>query len=50
MRKKTMKEQSPRLVPRERCYAVDLFVHFHNARQIRKRNHPRYPAPLATMI
>jgi hypothetical protein len=48
-----------RLARRTRCFsrclralrrAVDLFVHFHNARQLRKRKHPRYPAPLATMI
>ncbi len=48
-----------RLARRARCFsrclralrrAVDLFVHFHNARQLRKRKHPRYPAPLATMI
>jgi hypothetical protein len=29
--------------------AVDLFVRFYNARQLRERNCPRYPAPLATM-
>jgi IS1 family transposase len=48
-----------RLGRRSRCFsrcinaltrAVDLFVRFYNARQIRKRKHPRYPAPLATMI
>ena len=48
-----------RLVRRSRCFsrciealrrAVDLFVRFYNARQRRKRKHPRYPAPLATMI
>jgi hypothetical protein len=30
--------------------AVDLFVRFYNARQLKKREYPRYPAPLATMI
>ena len=48
-----------RLARRSRCFsrcvnaltrAVDLFVRFHNARQVRKRKYPRYPAPLATMI
>lgn len=40
---------------RSRCFsrcinalarAVDLFVHCYNARQLRRRKHPRYPAPL----
>jgi hypothetical protein len=48
-----------RLGRRSRCFsrciealrrAVDLFVRFYNARQLRKRKHPRYPAPLATLI
>lgn len=48
-----------RLARRSRCFsrcihalkrAVDLFVRFYNARQLRKCKHPRYPAPLATMI
>ncbi len=48
-----------RLGRRSRCFsrcahaltrAVDLFVRFYNARQIRKRKYPRYPAPLAIMI
>ena len=48
-----------RLGRRSRCFsrcinaltrAVDLFVRFYNARQLRKRKYPRYPAPLATMI
>jgi insertion element IS1 protein InsB len=48
-----------RLGRRSRCFsrcinaltrAVDLFVRFYNARQMRKRKHPRYPAPLATLI
>jgi hypothetical protein len=30
--------------------AVDLFVRFYNARQLRKHKYPRYPAPLATLI
>jgi hypothetical protein len=30
--------------------AVDLFVRFYNARQLRKSKYPRYPAPLAAMI
>lgn len=48
-----------RLVRRSRCFsrcihaltrAVDLFVRCYNARQLRKRKYPRYPAPLAIMI
>jgi IS1 family transposase len=48
-----------RLARRSRCFsrcinaltrAVDLFVRFYNARQMRKRKHPRYPAPLATAV
>ena len=48
-----------RLARRSRCFSrciealrrsVDLFVRFYNARQLRKRKHPRYPAPLVTMI
>ncbi len=48
-----------RLGRRSRCFnrcthalrrAVDLFVRCYNARQLRKRKHPRYPAPLAAMI
>jgi IS1 family transposase len=44
---------------RSRCFsrciqalrrAVDLFVRCYNARQLRKRKYPRYPAPLATFI
>jgi insertion element IS1 protein InsB len=42
-----------RLARKSRCFsrcikalrrAVDLFVHFYNRRQLRKRQHPRYPA------
>ncbi|HYG09368.1 MAG TPA: hypothetical protein VD835_05300 [Pyrinomonadaceae bacterium] len=29
--------------------AVDLFVCCYNARQLKKRKYPRYPAPLAIM-
>ena len=48
-----------RLGRRSRCFsrcinaltrAVDLFVRCYNARQLKKRKYPRYPAPLATMI
>jgi hypothetical protein len=48
-----------RLARRSRCFsrcmealrrAVDLFVRFYNARQLRKRKYPRYPALLATMV
>ena len=48
-----------RLGRRSRCFsqcipalkrAVDLFVRCYNARQLRKRNYPRYPASLATFI
>jgi len=48
-----------RLARRSRCFskcinaltrAADLFVRFYNARQMKKRKCPRYPAPLATMI
>jgi insertion element IS1 protein InsB len=48
-----------RLARRSRCFsrciralsrAVDLFVRFYNARQLRKCKYPRYPAPLATLI
>ncbi len=48
-----------RLARRSRCFsrcllalrrAVDLFVRFYNQRQLRKQTHPRYPAPLATVI
>jgi hypothetical protein len=48
-----------RLARRSRCFsrriraltgAVDLFVRRYNARQIRKRKYPKYPAPLAAMI
>jgi IS1 family transposase len=48
-----------RLARRSRCFsrcihalrrAVDLFVRFYNARQLKKRKYPRYPAPLATLI
>jgi IS1 family transposase len=48
-----------RLGRRSRCFsrcihaltrAVDLFVRCYNARQLRKRKHPRYPAPLTAMI
>lgn len=44
---------------RSRCFsrcinaltrAVDLFVRCYNARQLKKRKHPRYPAPLTAMI
>jgi insertion element IS1 protein InsB len=47
-----------RLGRRSRCFsrciralrrAVDLFVRY-NARQLRKRKYPQYPAPLATFI
>ena len=42
-----------RLIRKSRCFsrcidalrrAVDLFVHFYNQRQLRKRKYPRYPA------
>jgi insertion element IS1 protein InsB len=42
-----------RLARKSRCFsrciealrrAVDLFVHFYNRRQLRKRQHPQYPA------
>jgi IS1 family transposase len=48
-----------RLARRSRCFsrciraltrAVDLFVRCYNARQIRKRKYPKYPAPLTAMI
>ena len=48
-----------RLGRRSRCFsrcilalrrAVDLFVRCYNARQLKKRKHPRYPAPLAALI
>jgi hypothetical protein len=48
-----------RLARHSRCFgcciealrrAIDLFVRLYNARQLRKRKYPRYPAPLATMI
>jgi len=48
-----------RLGRRSRCFsrcidalrrAVDLFVRCYNARQLRKRKHPKYPAALATFI
>jgi hypothetical protein len=48
-----------RLDRRSRCFArsikalrraVELFVRCYNARQLRKREHPRYPAPLAVLI
>lgn len=48
-----------RLGRRSRCFsrciralhrAVDLFVCCYNARQLRKRKYPRYPASLATLI
>jgi IS1 family transposase len=48
-----------RLSRRSRCFsrrinalarAVDLFVRCYNARQLRKRKHPKYPAPLTAMI
>lgn len=48
-----------RLGRRSRCFsrcihalrrAVDLFVRCYNARQLRKRKYPRYPAPLTAMI
>jgi insertion element IS1 protein InsB len=48
-----------RLARKSRCFsrgihalrrAVDLFVRFYNARQLKKRKYPRYPAPLATSI
>jgi hypothetical protein len=48
-----------RLARRSRCFnrcihalrrAVDLFVRFYNARQLRKRKYPRYPSSLAAMI
>jgi IS1 family transposase len=47
------------LARKSRCFArcihalrraVDLFVRFYNARQLKKRKYPRYPAPLATSI
>ena len=48
-----------RLARRSRCFsrclhalrrAVDLFVRCYNARQLRKRKYPRYPAPLAILV
>jgi len=48
-----------RLGRRSRCFsrciralrrAVDLFVRCYNARQLRKRKYPQYPAPLAALI
>lgn len=48
-----------RLGRRSRCFsrcihalrrAVDLFVRCYNARQLRKRKYPQYPASLATFI
>ena len=48
-----------RLARRSRCFsrclraltrAVYLFARCYNARQLRKRKHPRYPAPLTAMI
>ncbi len=48
-----------RLARRSRCFsrciraltrAVDLFVRCYNARQLRKRKYPKYPAPLTAMI
>jgi IS1 family transposase len=44
-----------RLARRSRCIhalakAVDLFVRCYNARQLRKRKYPKYPAPLTAMI
>jgi IS1 family transposase len=48
-----------RLARRSRCFsrcihaltrAVDLFVRCYNARQLKKRKCPRYPAPLTAMI
>jgi len=48
-----------RLGRRSRCFsrcihalrrAVDLFVRCYNARQLRKRKYPRYPAPLPALI
>jgi IS1 family transposase len=48
-----------RLGRRSRCFsrcihalrrAVDLFVRCYNARQLKKRKYPRYPAPLTATI
>jgi hypothetical protein len=48
-----------RLARRSRCFsrclnaltrAVGLFMLFYNARQLRRRQYPRYPAPLAIAI
>lgn len=48
-----------RLARRSRCSsrcihalrrAVDLFVRCYDARQLKKRKYPRYPAPLTAMI
>jgi IS1 family transposase len=48
-----------RLGRRSRCFsrclnaltrAVGLFVRCYNARQLRKRKYPKYPAPLTAMI
>ena len=48
-----------RLGRRSRCFshcigalrrAVDLFVRCYNARQLKKRKHLRYPAPLTALI
>jgi hypothetical protein len=47
-----------RLGRRSRCFsrciraltkAVDLFVRCYNARQLRKRKYPKYPAPLTAL-
>lgn len=48
-----------RLARRSRCFsrcihalrrAVELFVHFYNSRQLRKRRLPRYSAPLTGVL
>jgi insertion element IS1 protein InsB len=48
-----------RLIRKSRCFsrcidalrrAVDLFVHFYNRRQLRKRKFPRYPANVTDLL
>jgi insertion element IS1 protein InsB len=48
-----------RLGRKSRCFsrcikalrrAVDLFVHFYNRRQLRKRQHPHYPAHIIDFL
>ena len=48
-----------RLTRKSRCFsrcldalrrAIDLFVHFYNQRQLRKRKYPRYPANITDLL